>query len=463
MNRDPADRASPLVTDYYALTMLATYLETGRTGTAVFEFFVRPPLPASRRFFVAAGLGEVIDDLLALETRDDERAWLAGEGLLTSRPVRHYVEELRFTGDVDALPEGTVVFPDEPLLRVRAPLPLAQLVEARLINSLHYPTLVASKAARMVLAARPGTTLVDFGLRRAPGAEAGLMLARASYIAGFDGTATVPAGRRYGIPLYGTMAHSFVLAYPNEEEAFLAYARTHREDVTLLIDTYEERDAAHTVGRLHARLAREGISLRAVRLDSGDLAARARDVRTILDAHGAKSVRIFASGGIDEHTIADHVRRNAPIDGYGIGTLLANSSDVPHLNCAYKLVAYDNQPRRKFSTGKATRPGTKQVFRTHDARGRMKEYVIGLEGEDIPGDPLLVPVVRRGERLTPEEPLEHIRERVRTGLAALPDELREIDDTPPSRPYPVRTSRGLAALTDSLTLPSPSAPRVVPP
>jgi nicotinate phosphoribosyltransferase len=447
---------SVLVTDYYALTMLASYLKTGRTATAVFEFFVRSPLPPERRFLVAAGLGDAIEYLLDLETREDERAWLAGVGF-HEQDLRLYLENLRFTGDVDAVPEGTVVFPDEPILRVSAPLPVAQLVEARLINILHYQTLVASKAARMMLAARSGTTLIDFGLRRAHGAEAGLMLARASYLVGFDGTATVHAGRRYGIPLYGTMAHSFVLAYPNEEDAFLAYARTHPEGVTLLIDTYDDREAVRTVARLRPLLAREGIAVRAVRVDSGDLAAQSRLVRSVLDAQGAADVRIFASGGIDEHVIAEHVRREVPIDGYGVGTLLANSSDVPALNCAYKMVAYDHAPRCKLSAGKATRPGVKQVFRTRDGEGRIRGDVVGLEDETHEGERLLVPVVRAGERLSPEEPLERIRARVRDELSALPDALRGVDVDPSVRPYPVRFTPALEALAHALASPPPSS------
>ncbi len=447
---------SPLVTDYYALTMLETYLRTGRTETAVFEFFVRPPLPKERRFLLAAGLGDALEYLLALESHEDERAWLAGQGF-HDRTLRRYLEGLRFTGNVDAVPEGTVVFPDEPLLRVTAPLPEAQMVEARLINLLHYQTLVASKAARVHLAAGPETTLVDFGLRRAHGGEAGIMLARASYLAGFAGTASVHAARRYGLPLHGTMAHSFVLAYPSEEEAFLAYARTHPEGVTLLIDTYDERTAALTVARLRPRLAAEGVAIRAVRIDSGDLAEKAREVRAILDAHGAASVRIFASGGIDENTIAAFRRCGAPIDGYGIGTLLANSADVPYLNCAYKMVAYGAEPKRKFSTGKATWPGAKQVFRLRDEAGRIVADTIGLEHENLPGERLLVPVVRRGERLTPEEPLEHLRARVRTEIDALPPELRRIEETPLAAPFPVHLSPGLRALASLLTPPSPSS------
>lgn len=453
---DAVPSSSLLLTDYYAFTMLRTYLRTGKTDEAVFEFFVRPPLPAGRRFLVAAGLGDLVDVLLDLRVTPDECAWLAGEGFHDPE-VRRFLEDLRFTGDIDAVPEGTVVFPDEPLVRVRAPLPLAQLVEARLINILHYQTLVASKAARMRLAAPAPRLLVDFGLRRAHGGEAGVFLARAAYLAGFDGTATVLAGRRYGIPLYGTMAHSFVLAYGDENEAFLAYARTHPEGVIFLIDTYDERAAAARVARLRDRLAAEGVRVRGVRLDSGDLAEKAREVRTVLDAHGAHDVRILVSGGIDERGIDALHRRGAPIDGFGVGTLLATSADVPYLNCAYKLVAYANEPKRKHSTGKATWPGAKQVFRTRGADGRWRGDTVGLETETLPGERLLVPVVRRGERLTPEEPLGHIRARCAHEIAALPPEFLEIAETSPPPAPPVRPSPALRALTASL-LPPPSPP-----
>jgi nicotinate phosphoribosyltransferase len=446
---------SALLTDYYALTMLRTYLQTGRTAPAVFEFFVRPPLPPGRRFLVAAGLGDLLDVLLDFHFEPNDTAWLAGEGFHES-DVREFLTTFRFTGDIDAVPEGTVVFPDEPILRIRAPLPIAQLVESRLINILHYETLVASKAARMRLAAPEPLLLLDFGLRRAHGSEAGLLLARASVLAGFDGTATVLAGRRYGIPLYGTMAHSFVLAYPNEEEAFLAYARTHREGIVFLIDTYDERAAALTVARIRPRLAAEGITVQGVRLDSGDLAEKAREVRAVFDTHGAGDVRILASGGIDERAILALRRRDAPIDGYGIGTLLATSADVPYLNCAYKMVAYADEPKRKHSTGKATWPGAKQIFRARAPDGRWLGDTIGLEGEDLPGERLLVPVVRGGERLTPEEPLGHIRARLREEIALLPPELKEIDDAPTPVALPVHTSPALRALTASLSPPSPT-------
>src|SRR5690606_33627014 len=273
------------------------------------------------------------------------------------------LETLRFTGDVYAMPEGSVAFPNEPLLRVVAPLPLAQLVETRIINILHFQTLIASKAARHVLLA-PGKRLVDFGLRRAHGAEAGLMAARASYIAGYAGTATMSAGQHYGIPIFGTMAHSFIQAFDDEVAAFEAFAESRPEGLVLLIDTYDTEEAARKVVSLARKLAARGIRVSGVRLDSGDLVALSKSVRRILDDGGLRDVTIFASGGIDEKELVQFRRADAPIDGYGIGTSLTTSFDVPALDCAYKLQEYAGIGRRKRSAGKATWPGRKQIWRS---------------------------------------------------------------------------------------------------
>ncbi|HET6719983.1 MAG TPA: nicotinate phosphoribosyltransferase, partial [Rhodocyclaceae bacterium] len=303
---------SALLTDLYQLTMLQAYFDQHMNDCAVFEFFVRK-LPPGRAFLVAAGLEQALDFLEGLRFENDELEWLAGCG----RFHRRFVDSLaglRFTGDVDALPEGTVFFPDQPVLRVVAPLREAQLVETRLINLLQLQTLVASKAARVRLAAGE-RLLVDFGLRRAHGAEAGLLSARASYLAGFDGSSNVLAGVRWAIPLFGTMAHSYVEAHDSELAAFAHFARSHPLASTLLIDTYDTEAAARALPLLASRLAADGIALQAVRIDSGDLAAHARQVRAILDQGGLPGVRIFASGNLDEHTVAALVAAGAPIDG----------------------------------------------------------------------------------------------------------------------------------------------------
>ena len=300
MGDTPLPPAGLLLTDLYQLNMLQAYLERGMTETAAFEFFVRK-FPARRGFLMAAGLEQVLDFLETLKPTPGELDWLRGTGRFSADFIDH-LADLRFTGGVDAMAEGTVFFPDEPILRVAAPLPVAQLVETRIINILHFQTLIASKAARMVLAA-PGKLLVDFGLRRAHGSEAGLMAARAAYLAGFAGSATLLAEAVYGVKAFGTMAHSFIQAHDDETAAFESFARSRPDNVVLLIDTYDTERGAEKVAALAPRLKREGITVRGVRLDSGDLADHARRVRAILDKAGLKDITIFASGGLDEDAL----------------------------------------------------------------------------------------------------------------------------------------------------------------
>jgi len=433
---------SALLTDLYQLTMVQAYLEGGMEDVAAFEFFVRR-LPDERGFLLAAGLEPALEFLEGFRFGPEEIGWMKSSGRLRP-PFLERMEDLRFEGDVDAMPEGTVFFADEPILRVVAPLPQAQIVESRLIQILHYETLVASKAARCVLAA-PGKLLVDFGMRRAHGADASLAAARASYLAGFDGTSTALAAPAFGIPVYGTMAHSFVQAHERETDAFLAFARSQPENAVLLLDTFDTEAAARAVVEMAPRLRDQGLSIRAVRLDSGDLAAHARAVRAILDGGGLREVRIFASGNLDERALLDLA--DAPIDGFGVGTRLDVSSDAPYLDCAYKLQEYAGRPRRKRSEGKATWPGRKQVFRRSDADGRMAGDIVALEGERAEGEPLLRPAMRGGKRLAEREPLSTIRERAKRELARLPEPLRRLGTRPP---YPVGISRGLRDLAGRL-------------
>ncbi|HXH02453.1 MAG TPA: nicotinate phosphoribosyltransferase [Candidatus Competibacteraceae bacterium] len=437
---------SPLVTDLYQLTMLQAYHQAGMVDSATFELFVRR-LPAERGFLLAAGLEQVLEFLENLRFSAEELDWLRSTGRFRD-DFLDSLAGLRFRGDVDALPEGTACFGQEPILRVTAPLPQAQLVESRLINIVHYQTLVASKAARSVLAA-PGKLLVDFGLRRAHGGEAGLWAARASYIAGFNGSATVLAGMRYGIPVYGTMAHSLVMAFDHEEDAFEHFALSQPDNVVLLIDTYDTLAAAAKLPALAVRLAERGIRIKGVRLDSGDLAVLSREVRRILDEGGLREAIIFASGDLDEYLLAELLRGGAPIDGFGIGTRLTIASDAPHLDCVYKLQEYAGRPRRKRSTGKATWPGRKQIYRCY-ADGIMSGDCLGLLDHAEPGTPLLQPVMRQGQRLRPAEPLPVIRERARRELAALPEPLR--DPTVRGAAYPVTIAATLQALADRLDL-----------
>jgi len=426
------DPTSILLTDLYQLTMVTAYQALGMERVAAFEFFVRRTPPA-RGFLLAAGLEQVVDYLEHLGFTAAELEWLAGTGRFTAQALRR-LETFRFNGDVEAMPEGSVFFPEEPILRVTAALPEAQLVESRIINLLNFQSMVATKAARCRIAAGE-RLLADFGLRRAHGAEAGLLAARACYVAGFDSTATVEAGRRFGIPIVGTMAHSFVQAHDDETEAFRDFARVHPRGLTLLIDTYDTQRAAHAV----VGLCREGVAVKAVRLDSGDLGALAREVRTILDAGGCSAVRIVASSSLDELRIASLVESGAPIDAFGVGTRLDVSADAPYLDCVYKLQEYAGQPRRKRSAGKATWPGRKQVFREYAADGRIRRDTVGLADEPLDGRPLLEPVVRAGRRLG-QPTLAEVRERARREIATLPEACRRLRDPEPIVP---RISDGL--------------------
>jgi nicotinate phosphoribosyltransferase len=435
---------SALLTDLYQLNMIQAYLECEQADIAVFEFFVRK-LPPQRRFLMAAGLEQALDFLENLRFSQDEIIWLKKTGRFSVRLIE-YLADFRFSGEVHAMPEGTVFFGNEPILRVTAPLPEAQLVETRLINILHFQSLIASKAARMVLLA-PDKLLVDFGLRRAHGAEAGLMAARASYIAGFAGTATLLAEKSFGIPTYGTMAHSFIQSFDDEAAAFEAFARARPDNLVLLIDTYDTEAAARKVVALAPRLQAAGIRVRAVRIDSGDLASLAKSVRGILDAGGLRDIGIFASGGIEENMLVEFARERAPIDGIGIGTSLATSSDAPALDCAYKLQEYANLPRRKRSAGKATWPGRKQVWRRYDSDGRMMADILSTDEDKHQGEPLISPVMKHGRRLVPETSLNDIRAHARHELERLPAELRA---PKPLAPYPVEIAASLERLATAV-------------
>jgi nicotinate phosphoribosyltransferase len=431
---------SALVTDLYQLTMLAAYRRLGFGGEAVFELYARR-LPDARGFLLVAGLEQALEYLETLQFSGDELAWLAGLGRFEPEFV-DWLGRLRFTGEVWAAPEGTVLFADEPWLRIVAPLPEAQFVESRLINLLHLETLIASKAARCVLAAG-GRALIDFGMRRAHGAEAACLAARAAAIAGFAGTATVAAGQRFGLALFGTMAHSFVQAHDVERDAFAGFARCHPDGTTLLIDTYDTLAATREV----VALVRSGARVGAVRIDSGDLLEGSRAVRAILDAGGCGTVRILASGNLDELEIARLCAAGAPIDAFGVGTRLDTSADAPYLDCAYKLEEYAGRPRRKRSWGKATWPGRKQVYRRCGADGRIAADVVALEHERPPGEPLLECVMRGGRRLKAPEPIASLAARAARSLATLPEASRSL--LAPA-PLVAEISAGVRALADEV-------------
>lgn len=435
--------SSPLLADLYQFTMLQTYLELDMQETAVFELFVRK-LPPGRNFLVTAGLEQVMEFLENLAFSPEELDWLA-----TRFPphVITYLEQFRFDGDVHAMPEGTLFFPNEPILRITAKMPQAQLVESRIINLMHFETLIASKAARSVLTA-PDKLLVDFGMRRAHGAEAGLLAARTSYLAGFSGTATVLAGTLYDIPVFGTMAHSFIQAHRDESEAFEHFARSHPNNTILLIDTYDTEAAAHKVVTLARKLRASQINIQGVRLDSGDLAEHARNVRHILDAGGLENTTIFASGNLDEYKLHTLLSAHAPIDGFGIGTALDISIDAPALDCAYKLQEYAGKPRRKHSEGKATWPGRKQVYRHYGSDGCIAGDIVTLEDDDPQqGEPLIQPFMRSGKRLHSSPSLHALRGQTLENYKRLPVAMTMLDT---ALNYPVTISHALQALADQL-------------
>jgi nicotinate phosphoribosyltransferase len=426
-----------LVTDLYELTMAASYLRRGMTRSATFSLFVRS-LPADRGFLVAAGIDDALDRLADLRFDADELAWLGEQGF--DRGAVDALGRLRFTGDVWAVPEGRVVLPGEPLLEVTAPLPEAQLAETLLLNQVTYQTALATKAARCVLAADGRASVVDFALRRTHGLEAGLAFARVSAMVGFTGTSNVDAARRLGVPAVGTMAHSYIEAFPTEREAFTAFAVDFPDRTTFLVDTYDTLDGVRTAVQVMDHLGLTD-SL-AVRLDSGDLLGLARAARRLLDEAGRPEVRIVASGGLDEHDIARLLDGGAPIDLFGVGTRIGVSADAPTLDSAYKLVEYDGRPVMKLSTGKDTLPGAKQVHRGELADGD----VLARRDEPAPSGrvPLLAPVVRQGRRLAAPDTLARCRERVAADLADLPAGARRL-----VRPeaIPVHLSPALAELT----------------
>ncbi|MFF5211085.1 nicotinate phosphoribosyltransferase [Streptosporangium sp. NPDC000396] len=427
--------AGGLLTDLYELNMAASYLRRGMTDTAIFSLFVRK-LPPGRGFLVTAGLEDCLNFLEGFGFSGAELDYL-GRTRRYGRDVLEAFEHLRFTGDVWAVPEGRVVFAEEPIVEVSAPIAEAQLVETVLLNHMTFQTSVATKAARCVLAA-DGAQMVDFAFRRTQGIDAAMTVARASAIAGFSATSNVEAARRYGLRAAGTMAHSFVEVFGDEEAAFEAFAADFPGESTFLVDTYDTLSgvqAAIAVARRMRLSGRVG-----VRLDSGDLAELSRQTRRMLDGAGLHEAKIFASGGLDEYAIAELVRQGAPIDAYGVGTKMGVSADAPSLDSAYKLAAYGGRPVMKLSTGKVTAPGAKQVFRGDSGD------IVGLRDEPTPPGyrPLLAPVMTAGRRLATPEPIGVMRDRCAADLARLPASARALRDPKPPQ---VRYSRQLTQLS----------------
>jgi nicotinate phosphoribosyltransferase len=425
-----------LFTDLYELTMMEAYLAEGMTETAVFTLFVRR-LPEHRNFLLACGLESVLAHLEQLRFTDDDLTYLRSIDLFSTDFLTS-LRALRFTGDVWAVPEGTPVFANEPIVEITAPIPQAQLIETFVMNQIHLQTVLASKAARVVAAAR-GRKVIDFGARRTHGIDAALKAARAFHIAGVDGTSNVLAGKLYGIPVAGTMAHSYVQAHGDEREAFRAFARTFPGTV-LLVDTYDTLEGVRRVIEL-VKSAPEDVQVSAVRLDSGDLNALARETRRLLDAAGLQHIGIFASSGLDEHEIAALLEADAPIDGFGVGTGMGVSDDAPSLDIAYKLSEYGGEGRTKLSRHKPILPGRKQVFRREEG-GEATGDVIGLAQEHLEARPLLQLVMRGGQRTSDvAADLQSLRRRAAEELAGLPAHVTSIQPADP--PYPVTVSAAL--------------------
>ena len=432
------DSNAALLTDLYELTMLQSYFDEGMNGIAVFDLFIRR-LPENRNYFVACGLDHVLDYLEAFCFSADAVEYLQSLNRFSSAFLGS-LRDLRFTGDVYGVPEGTVIFPNEPILEIVAPLPEAQIIETFVMNQIQLATMAASKAARVARAAR-GKSVVDFGARRMHGADAGVKEPRAFYIGGVDATSSVLAGRIYGIPLSGTMAHSYIQAFDDEKDAFRRFLRAY-PDAVLLVDTYDIKKGVERVIDL-AREMGSGFRVSGVRLDSGDLAREAREVRIMLDRAGLNRVQVFVSSSLDEYAIERLLASGAPIDGFGVGAHLATSSDAPVLDTAYKLVEYAGRPKVKLSESKSTLPGRKQILRQKTS-GKAVRDVIGLRSEELSGEPLLIPVMSKGRRIQPAETLDICRNRCCAELKSLPDELLSLSKA--DAPYPVEVSAGLERL-----------------
>ncbi len=436
--------ASALTTDQYELTMGASYWAQSMTAPATFDLFVRR-LPRERQFLIAAGLADALDYLENVSFSDSDISFLRSLGMFDDSFLA-YLTEFHFTGDVWAIPEGEVFFPGEPLLRVTAPLIEAQLVETVLLATIGHQSAIASKAARVSLASGE-RSFMDFAARRAHGADAALLGARAAYLAGAASTSNVLAGKLFDIPLSGTMAHSYVMAFDDEREAFRQFARQFPRSAVLLIDTYDTVEGARRVVEVAHELESEGVTIAGVRIDSGDLAQLSVRVRDILDEGNLAQVRINVSGDLDEHKIAALNADNAPIDSFGVGTQMGVSADAPALGAVYKLVEYNSRPVVKLSTDKATLPGRKQVWRTEE-NGILIGDTIGLDAEDeATGRPLLEQMMASGKRTAGENSLLDARARCARSLASLPARLRELAHQEPDSP--VQTSVALDDLAES--------------
>jgi nicotinate phosphoribosyltransferase len=437
-----------LFTDLYELTMCASYFDNKKFEPATFDLFIRR-LPKNRSYFLFTGLEQVLLFLKSVKFTEEHLAYLKKQGF--NQPFLDYLRNFKFTGDVWAVPEGTVAFPCAPLIRVTAPIIEAQLVETFLLNTVNLQTTIATKASRVVHAAK-GKTVIEFGLRREHGIDAGMKVARCSYIAGCQGTSNVLAGLSYGIPVFGTMAHSFVMSYEEEIDAFREFVKTFPDKSTLLIDTYDDLAGAEKAAKVAKELEKKGCRLGGVRLDSGDLAKISTQVRKLLDDNGLRYVRIFASGDLDEFKIAELLKEGAKIDAFGVGTKMGTSADKPYVDVIYKLCETMNEsgnfsPIMKLSEGKVTLPGRKQVYRFKDANGNFAKDMIALVDEKVKGEPLLVKVMEKGEIICDLPSLDEIRATAAESLSKLPAQYKKLKDAPT---YPVELSQDLENLIKNL-------------
>jgi nicotinate phosphoribosyltransferase len=435
-----------LLTDLYELTMAASYFDHQMFEPATFSLFIRN-YPPSRRYFVSAGLADVLSYLQDLKFSPEDLEYLEGIGLFNTEFLS-YLDEFRFRGDVYAVPEGRLFFVNEPLLEVTASLIEAQIVETLIINIMNFQSMIATKASRCVHAAWP-RKLVDFSLRRTHGADAGLKVARASFIGGFIGTSNVLAGKVYGIPIFGTMAHSFITSFEDEIDAFRAFAHTFPEHTVLLVDTYDTLSGTRIAAEVGKEMAQEGMEFKGVRLDSGDIARLSKEVRDVLRKEGFEKATIFASGGFDEYKIKRVLGQGGDIDSFGVGTKMGVSADAPYFDMAYKMVQYAGRPVLKLSPGKLTLVSDKQVFRFKNPKGKLKGDVIGLRDDILTeGEPLLIKVMDNGQ-ITAEMPsLSQIQKSFLDEFSLLDKKYKSIDKE--GKEYPVGLSPRLESLQDQV-------------
>jgi nicotinate phosphoribosyltransferase len=437
-----------LFTDFYELTMCASYFDNKNFEPATFDLFIRR-LPENRSYFLFAGLEETLQYLETIKFTEEQLAYLKKQGFKWD--FLDYLRGFSFTGEVWAIPEGTVAFPNEPLIRVTAPIIEAQLVETFLLNTVNLQTMIATKASRVVHAAK-GKSVIEFGLRREHGIDAGMKVARSSYIAGCQGTSNVLAGQTYGIPVFGTMAHSFIMSYQKEIDAFRAFSKTFPNKSTLLIDTYNDISGAEKAAVIAKELEAKGFRLGGVRLDSGDLAEDSKKVRKILDDQGLTYVKIFASGDLDEFKIHELLTNGSKIDSFGVGTKMGTSADKPYLDVIYKLCETltadgESLPIMKLSKDKITLPGRKQVYRLKNKIGIYEKDIIALAEEKVQGEPLLIKVMENGKTIYNLPSLDEIRASTLKNLVKLPDGYKVLTDAPT---YPIEISKKLQNLIKTL-------------